>query len=79
MSTYLIQLRLQRTTMEHCFVSVPVASDVLDEQPDGTGRINSNKLVALAIQMAHLPGVRWLPEEVTIHRHPIQRPKGDGE
>lgn len=35
LDTYSIQLRPQRTTTEHCFVSVPVTSDIVDLQDDG--------------------------------------------
>ena len=75
LDTYSIQLRLQRTTTEHCFVSVPVTSEIVDPQADGTGRINVKKMTALAIEMASAPDVQWHKEEAVIQPHPIQRPK----
>ncbi|HEV2949388.1 MAG TPA: hypothetical protein VGX70_18580 [Gemmataceae bacterium] len=35
--TYSVSIRLQRTTTEVAFVSVPVTADLMIEQPDGTG------------------------------------------
>lgn len=75
METYSIQLRLRRTTTEHCFVSVPVTSEILDLQADGTGRVNAEKMFALAVEMASNATIKWHQEEVVIEPHPIQRPK----
>ena len=79
LDTYSIQLRLQRTTTEHCFVSVPVTSDIVDQQVDGTKRINPGKMTAMAIQMALSCDVRWHAEGIVVQPHPIQRPKEPGE
>jgi hypothetical protein len=79
MNTYSIQFRMQRVTTEHCFISVPVTSDVLDRQPDGTARINSGRITEQAMKMAEAQEVRWLSESITMQPHPIQRPKEPGE
>jgi hypothetical protein len=79
LDTYSIQLRLQRTTTEHCFVSVPVTSDIIDQQADGTGRVNFERMTAAAIQIATLQDVQWHTEDSVIQPHPIQRPKEEGE
>lgn len=76
---YSIQLRLQRTTTEHCFVSVPVTSDIIEPQPDDTGRINPEKMIAMAMQLATSQDVQWHKEDTVIQPHPIQRPKEPGE
>lgn len=79
MNTYSIQIRMQRVSTDHCFISVPVTSDVIDPQPDGTGRINPVRLTEEAIKLAASQDVLWLSEKLEIQPHPIQRLKEPGE
>jgi hypothetical protein len=72
--TYSVSFRLQRTTTEFAFVSVPVSADLMVEQPDGTGRIDVAKMVERAIEMGRAPGVAWQPEDQQVQPHPIQMP-----
>jgi hypothetical protein len=71
---YSISLRIQRITTEFAFVRVPVTSDIIDEKFDGTGRINTAKLIQGGIDLGNLPDVLWTIEERTIQPHPIQTP-----
>ena len=73
-ATYSISLRLQRTTTEFAFVSVPVTADLMIDQPDGTGRMDVEKMVQRAIEMGHAHGVAWHHEEQHVQPHPIQMP-----
>ena len=57
MPTYSISFRLQRTTTEVAFVSVPVSADRRSSSP-GTGRIDVNKMVERAIEMEQRPASR---------------------
>jgi hypothetical protein len=57
--TYSISFRLQRTTTEFAFVSVPVTVDDMIEQPDGTGRLDVSQMVQRAIDMGDAFGVHW--------------------
>jgi hypothetical protein len=70
---YSISFRLQRTTTEHVFVSVPVTTDVVLENPDGTTRLNVEKIVARAIELG-ADRVDWQREEQSIQLHPLQIP-----
>lgn len=72
--TYSISLRIQRTTTEVAFVKVPVTPDLIIEQPDGTGRIDVDKMVRRAVEMGQAPEVAWQREEQLVHPHPIQTP-----
>lgn len=72
--SYSVSFRLQRTTIEFAFVSVPVSDDLMIEQPDGTGRIDVDKMVQRAIEMGHATDVAWQPEERQIQPHSIQTP-----
>jgi hypothetical protein len=72
--TYSVSFRLQRTTTEAAFVSVPVTDDLIVEQPDGTGRIDVTRLVQRAVEMGQAPGVVWQPEGQQVQPHPIQTP-----
>ena len=72
--TYSVSFRLQRTTTEFAFVSVPVTGDLMIEQPDGTGRIDVAKMVERAIEMGQASGVSWQPEGQQVQPHPIQTP-----
>jgi hypothetical protein len=40
-----VQFRLQRVTTEYCYINVPVTSDLMIPQPDGTGRLNVESMV----------------------------------
>jgi hypothetical protein len=71
-ATYAVSFRLQRTTTEVAFVSVPVTADLIVEQPDGTARIDVTKLVQRAIALGQASGVVWQPESQQVQPHPIQ-------
>ena len=75
--TYSVSFRLQRTTTEFAFVSVPVTADLIVQQPDGTGRIDATKMVQCAIELGQVPDVVWHPETQEIQPHPIQIPPPD--
>jgi hypothetical protein len=72
--TYSVSFRLQRTTTEFAFMSVPVTGDLMVEQPDGTGRIDAAKMVQRANEMWQAIGVAWQPEEQHVQPHPTQAP-----
>lgn len=71
---YSVSFRLQRTTTEAAFVSVPVTADLMVRQPDGTGRIDVAKMVQRAVEMGQAPSVAWQIEGEQIQPHPIQSP-----
>jgi len=75
--TYSVSWRLQRQTTEFAFVSVPVTADLIIEQPDGTGKINVEKMVQRAIEMGQASNIEWQLEVQTIQPHPIQTPRLD--
>lgn len=72
--SYSVSFRLQRTTTEFAFVSVPVSADLTILQPDGTRRIDVAKLVERAVEMGELQGVAWHIEQQEVQPHPIQTP-----
>ena len=72
--TYSVSFRLQRTTTEFAFVSVPVSADLMLAQPDGTGRIDVAKIVQRAVEMGLASDVAWQQENRQILPHPIQTP-----
>lgn len=71
---YSVSFRLQRTTTETAFVKVPITDDLMIEQPDGSGRIDVEKLVMRAVEMGQAAGVSWQAESQLIQHHPIQMP-----
>jgi hypothetical protein len=71
-STYSVSFRLQRTTTEFAFVSVPVTSDLLLPQADGTARLNGPALAQRAIELGHASSLTWHPEGTAVELHPIQ-------
>jgi hypothetical protein len=71
---YSISFRLQRTTVETAFIKVPVTNDLMIAQPDGTGRIDVDKMVARAIELGQETTVLWVPESQQVRPHPIQVP-----
>jgi hypothetical protein len=72
--TYSVSFRLLRTTTEVAFVSVSVTADLIVEQPDGTGRIDSAKMVQRALELGQSPDVVWYPQDQQVQPHPIQKP-----
>lgn len=76
---YSVSFRLQRTTVEAAFVKVPVTPDLMIEQPDGTARIDVEKMVARALEMGQSENVEWRPESHTIEPHPIQMPPPESQ
>ncbi len=79
MSTYSIQVRVQRTTTEHAFILVPVTSEVIIQKPDGTGTLDPEQVMHRALQLAASPEMQWLPEGCETQLHPVQRPREPGE
>ena len=72
--TYSVSVRLQRTTLESAFVSVPVSPDLIVVQPDGSGKLDAEKLFARAIEMGRNPGCVWEAESLDVQLHSIQMP-----
>lgn len=72
---YSISVTLQRTITEYGFVSVPVTPDLIVQQPDGTGRLDAEKVMQRAVAMGRSPDVAWHPESQEVKPHPVQRPK----
>lgn len=72
--TYSISFRLQRITTESTFVSVPVTDDLIVPHPDGTGRLDVEKVAQRAVEMGQASAVVWQTEEQQVQLHPIQMP-----
>jgi hypothetical protein len=74
MDTYSISVRLRRVTTEDGFVSVPVTQAVMQAhaEPDGTQRLDAEKVFAEAVRLGvELPD--WNTEELQVSVHPIQQ------
>ena len=72
-----ILLHVQRTTVEDAFIAVPVSADLLNAQPDGTGRIDGERLLQAAMALAQDPRVSWRTESSETAPHPVQQPLPD--
>lgn len=77
--TYSVSFRLQKTTTEFAFVSVPVTAELLLPQDDGTARLNGSALAQRAIAMGQEPGVKWHQEGSAVELHPVQMPPAGGQ
>ncbi|MFC9330675.1 hypothetical protein [Kitasatospora sp. NPDC057015] len=73
MTSYSISVRLQRTTVEEAYVSVPVTDAVMQEEPaeDGSHRLDTQALFAAAVELGR--GADWLPEGRQVEVHPVQK------
>jgi hypothetical protein len=71
---YSISVRLQRTTTEEAYLSVPVDESIMQDGPvaDGSYRIDPDKLWAEAIRLAGESG-HWTIEDRQVTPHPIQQ------
>ncbi|MCL2850517.1 MAG: hypothetical protein FWE61_10825 [Micrococcales bacterium] len=89
MSTFSIQLRLRRTTVEDCYISVPVTKRAMpqNEDPTAGGTRTSGKLfegldwevlVDEAVTLSVSDKAEWRAEDVTVAAHPTQGPAPDG-
>jgi hypothetical protein len=68
-----IMWRLRRTTIEDCYVSVPVTNLVMDFDESGAHRLNLDKVHDAAIAIGR--AVRgWVVESTDIEIHPLQGP-----
>jgi hypothetical protein len=73
--TYSISVRIKRTVTEEIHVLVPVTSQVIDEQPDGSGRINGERVFAEAVRIGQTHDLAWRREgEPLVEIHPLQTP-----
>jgi hypothetical protein len=63
-ATYSISVRLQRTTTEETYLSVPVDAAIMQDEPapDGSYRIDPGKLWAQAIRLAE-QSADWTVED----------------
>lgn len=73
-ATYSISVRLQRTTNEETYLSVPVDAAIMQDEavPDGSYRIDPGKLWAQAIRLAE-QSADWSVEDRQVRAHPIQK------
>jgi hypothetical protein len=69
--SYSIKFRMQRTTKESGFVSVPITTDLFRED----GHLDAEKAMQLAVKMAEQKSMGWEPEgEPIVSPHPLQLP-----
>jgi hypothetical protein len=74
-NSYSVSFRLQRVTTETAHVSVPLSEELWQPNSDGSGTltINTEKLIATAIELGRLPSTRWsFDGDVLITPHPVQ-------
>jgi hypothetical protein len=73
-ATYSISVRLQRTTTEETYLSVPVDAAIMQDEPapDGGYRIDPGKLWTAAIRLAE-QSAAWTVEDRQVTAHPIQK------
>lgn len=76
---YSISLRLRRTTVEYAYVSVPVDDAIVRPDESGVGRIDAERMTAVAVQFGGRPEVVWYPEDRDIVPHPMQKAPEPGE
>ncbi len=74
-AVYSVSFRLQRTTTEVAFVSVPLTTDLVARQPDGSERLDVEKLSQRAVELGQTVGTSWQPESQQVQLHPIQIPR----
>ena len=72
--TYSVMVHLQRTVVLDAYVSVPVTGDLIIEQADGSGRLDTDKLFAAARQLGDDPRVDWQVESSDTQVHGVQKP-----
>ena len=71
--TYSMQLRLQRTTIEDAYISVPLTNSIMTkENEDGSLGIDIEKFFKEAIAISADNGVDWQIESSTVEAHPMQ-------
>lgn len=78
MESYSVSVRLQRTTVEERYISVPITNAVMraEPDPDGSRRLDPEKILAAAIELGH-DDTDWLPEDREVTIHPIQKAPDD--
>jgi hypothetical protein len=70
--TYSVTFRLQRTTTESAFVSVPVTSDLIVVMNDGKGRLAVEKMLLRAAKLGADVNLDWQFERRVVEPHPVQ-------
>ena len=70
--TYSMQLRLKRTIIEDCYISVPLTSLMMREKEDGSLGIDVEKFIKEGIKLSENYEVDWRIEDSIIEAHPIQ-------
>jgi hypothetical protein len=74
MRPYSISVRLQRTIHQSLHVSVPVTGEVMSQHPDGTERLDPDKVFARATELGAADHHEWTVEDDLVGVHPIQTP-----
>ena len=67
-----LALRLQRTTIEDAYISVPLTDDLFEKKEDNSRGLNFDAFVAKGIELGNLPGVEWKAESSVSKMHGIQ-------
>lgn len=74
-ATVSISVRIKRTVVEEVHVLVPVTDEVIDEQPDGSGRLNGQRIFEAAVKIGQEQDLAWRREgEPLVEVHPLQTP-----
>lgn len=73
-ASYSIAVRVRRVTAEEGYVRVPVDASVMNPEPeaDGTYRLDGEKVMVRALQLAAEP-TEWRLEEQSLSIHPSQK------
>lgn len=74
MHTRSISVRLRRTIHQSLHVSVPVTNEVMSQQPDGSARLDPDKVFARATEIGATEHHEWTVEDDLVKVHPNQTP-----
>jgi hypothetical protein len=74
MSAHAVSIRIQRIKTESTHVKVWITDDYLIDHPDGTQRLNPDKLIQDACELAQVTDAQWTLENEEIRPHPTQTP-----
>jgi len=70
-----IMVRIRRTVVEEIHVSVPVTSDMIEEEADGSSHLAPGRIFEAAVKIGQTQALAWRREgDPAVEIHPLQTP-----
>lgn len=73
-----ISVRIRQVVVRDAYISVPISDELMVSHPDGSFRLDGERVFSKAIELSSSPSEFWTVESESVEVHPIQQPEPPG-